>query len=74
MVYEREEPELEVFVESTAVDGVTMSLVWVDMLSTTHERERRFHDGSRADTALVATEYRQEELGGIVVFRVSSTF
>jgi hypothetical protein len=73
-VYTHVDPSINIFIESTAIDGVTLSLRLGDVLAAVRERERTFYTGSRVDDIVAAREIQERNLGGYVVFGVQSTF
>jgi hypothetical protein len=73
-IYTTLDPSLNIFIESTAIEGMTLSLRFGDVLPNVRERERTNFIGSRADNIVSTREIQERNLGGYIVFGVRSTF
>ena len=73
-LFTTKQPVLDFFVESTAIEGVTLSVYVGDFLPQVRERERTFYTGSRIDNIVSAREIQEQDLGGFISFRARSTF
>jgi hypothetical protein len=72
-LYDRSDPEMSVFVESTAIHGVTVNLEYGDFTSAVERRTRTYHDGGRERGVVRAREVRDRDEGGYVSLWVRAT-
>jgi hypothetical protein len=74
MVFTTKTPQMDVFVETTAIDDMTIRLTVGDFLPSVRERERTFYDGSRALGLVDSREIQEQDLGGFVSLTARRTF
>ena len=73
-LHTRDDPMVDVFVETTAINGMTIRLTYGDALPQVRGRERTYYDGSRANGIVLAREFQEMDLGGYVTLRARATF
>ena len=73
-LYDRSDPQLTVFVETTAIAGMTINLEYGDFTAANQRRTRTFYDGSRANDVVLAREIQDRDLGGYVSLWARATF
>lgn len=74
MVWNYASPQMDLWVETTAIDGLALRLTWGDFLPSVRERERTFYDGSRANNLVTGREFQEQDLGGYVIATARRTF
>lgn len=74
MVWTYASPRVNAWIETTAIDGMTLRLTWGDFLPSVRERERTFYTGSRADNIVRGREFQQQDLGGYLIATARRTF
>jgi hypothetical protein len=74
MVFTTMTPQMDVFVETTAIDDMTIRLTVGDFLPSVRERERTFYNGSRALGVVDSREIQEQDLGGYMTLSARRTF
>ncbi|WP_238934613.1 TonB-dependent receptor plug domain-containing protein [Maricaulis parjimensis] len=72
--FDRTDPQLTVFVETTIIEGMTINLEYGDFTAANQRRTRTFYDGSRANDVVRAREIQDRDLGGYVSLWARATF